>query len=551
MISLKQTVQNIKQCQQATRALGQSGMLQPLSPQQLWSVASQARQMGRSIATLAMVAAVRFPHTPAIIDERGTLSFAQLDQRVVSIALDMANRYGIKSGDTVAIMCRNHRGFVESFVAAMRIGAHVVLLNTDFPGPQLTHVLIRHQLKLLIHDEEFSRHIAQANYQGAALLAWSDSPTATPSKTTTQPITETPSRIDDIQHPKAKLPKVKKSGHIILLTSGTTGTPKGAPREPEPLSFVGAIITILAKIPLKSKAPIYIGPPLFHGFGLAFMAASLLTGVPMVIQRRFDPSKALQLIEQHQVKTLVAVPVMLQRLLDAPNSHQYDLSSLNAVLAAAAPLSAALAERWMNQHGDKLYNLYGSTEVGLVSFATPNDLRAAGGTVGLPPLGIHLKIFDSTGKPLATGETGHICVKSPMLFKGYIGGGHKSNFDGFMNTGDVGHIDHAGLLFIDGREDDMIISGGENVFPQEIEELLAKHPTIADVSVIGVPDAEFGQRLKAFIVQHQGQQPNEEDLKTYIKQHVARYKMPRDFVFLPELPRNITGKVLKKALAQL
>lgn len=539
MPSIQYLLQATRQSQKALFNLASSGMLKPVSPLQLFHIAKNSHQMGRSIATLAMLAAVRFPNTTAIIDEHGSLSYVQLDQRVKAIAGAMHTHYQVQAGDTVALMCRNHRGFVAAFVAAIRLGAHVVLLNTDFPGPQLTQVLARHDLKLLIHDVEFSQHVSQANYRGAALLAWVDEQNTKNNS------------LDAIPSYSGKLPKVKQSGKIILLTSGTTGTPKGAPREPEPFSYAGAAISAMAKIPLHAQAPIYICPPLFHGFGLAFMATSLMLGAPMVIQRRFDPKSVLSLIEQHQVKTLVAVPVMLQRMLDAASDKNISLNSLKAVLAAAAPLSAALSTRWMDRFGDKLFNLYGSTEVGLISLATPAELRQAAGTVGLPPLGAHIKILDAEGKTLKAGETGHICVQSPMLFKGYVGGGHKHSFNGFMNSGDVGHLNAQGLLFIDGREDDMIISGGENVFPQEIEELLAKHPSIADVAVIGVPDEEFGQRLKAFIVLQKNQVEDTALLKDYIKQHVARYKMPRELVFLPELPRNITGKVLKTALAAM
>lgn len=538
MPSIKSALHGTQQAHKAMLNLATSGILKPVSPFALFRIARNAQQMGRSIATLAMLAAVRFPNTAAVIDERGTLSYAQLDQRVTAIAGAMYSTYKVRPGDTVALMCRNHRGFVQAFVAAMRLGANVVLLNTDFPGPQLTQVLARHNLKLLVHDEEFGQHMSQTHYSGPILLAWTDTPGAH-------------NTLDTLASYTGKLPRVKQAGKIILLTSGTTGTPKGAPREPEPFSYAGAVTTVLAKIPLHAQAPIYICPPLFHGFGLAFMATSLALGASMVIQRRFDPKQVLALIEQHQVKTLVAVPVMLQRMLDADPDSPIRLNSLDAVLAAAAPLSAALSSRWMDRFGDKLYNLYGSTEVGLVSMASPADLRQAAGTVGLPPLGTHIKILDAEGKTLKAGETGHICVQSPMLFKGYVGGGHKHSFDGFMNSGDVGHLNAQGLLFIDGREDDMIISGGENVFPQEVEELLAKHAAIADVAVIGVPDAEFGQRLKAFIVLQKDQMLDEELLKSYIKQHVARYKMPREFIFLPELPRNITGKVLKKALAAM
>ncbi len=540
----------------AALGLTQSGLLAPLTPYQTWLIARQAVQMGRSIATLAMVAAVRFPETPAVIDERGSITYRDLDVRVARIAAAMATKYQIGVGDTVALMCRNHRGFVEAFLAAMRLGAHVVLLNTDFPGPQLEQVLARHTLKLLIHDQEFDAVVARANYHGAVVLAWVDLPSADQrgvAQASAAQVNANQVRLDELAlHPARSLPRVKKAGDIILLTSGTTGVPKGAPRSPAPTAYIGSAVTVMAKIPFQSQQPIFIGPPLFHGFGLAFMATCLATGAPMAIQRRFRPPEVLQFMRQHRVKVLVAVPAMLQRLLDVPFAQQVDLSGLSAVLAAAAPLSGALATRWMDQHGDHLYNLYGSTETGFCAMATPADLRAASGTVGLPPLGTQLRIMDAAGETLSAGEIGHICIKSPMLFEGYVGGGHKTSMRGFMNTGDVGHVDMAGRLFVDGREDDMIVSGGENVYPQEIEELLATYTGIAEVAVVGVEDAEFGQRLKAFVVWRAGHGADavaaEAALRDFIRAHVARYKMPREFVFLDELPRNITGKVLKKVL---
>ncbi len=520
----------------AARSLGQSGILAPVSPRRLWSIARQARQMGRSIATLAMVSAVRFPDSPAIIDEHGTISFQELDQRAHRIACAMATQYQVQAGDTVALMCRNHRGFVESFLAAMQLGAHVVLLNTDFPGPQLEQVLGRHALKLLIHDQEFTAHVAQAGYAGSRVLAWVDTEKGQPC-------------LDDLAlHASLTLPRVREGGHIVLLTSGTTGVPKGAPRIPNGTAYLGSAISTMAQIPLCRDHLIMIAPPLFHGLGLAFMITCLGTGAPMALQRRFRPVELLQFIHQHQAKVLVAVPAMLQRMLDVAEGEQVALPQLSAVLSGAAPLSGALATRWMDQYGDHLYNLYGSSEAGFCALATPADLRAASGTVGRPPLGTRIRIMDSSGKSLPTHVIGHIGVKSPMLFDGYVGGGHKASLHGYMNTGDVGHVDAVGRLFVDGREDDMIVSGGENVYPQEIEELLTSHPSIAEVAVIGVADAEFGQRLQAFVVFREGRAVAETVLRDFIRAHVARYKMPREFVVLAELPRNITGKVLKKTL---
>ena len=534
---LKQKAEQAQQVADAALALTQSGLMAPLSPRQLWSISRQAVHMGRSMATVAMIAAVRFPDSIAVIDERGSMTYGDLNQRVAHIASAMAIRYQVKAGDTVALMCRNHRGFVESFLAAMRLGAHVVLLNTDFPGPQLEQVLARHQLSLLIHDQEFSANVARAHFSGQAVLAWVDTPD------TTQP------NLDDLAlHALHKLPRVSEAGHIILLTSGTTGVPKGAPRIPKPTAYIGSAITVMAKMPLTREQLIFVAPPLFHGLGLAFMLTCLGTGASMALQRRFRPADVLRFMQQHQVQTLVAVPAMLQRMLDVHDAEQVALPQLYTVLSGAAPLSGALATRWMDQYGDNLYNLYGSTETGFCAIATPADMRAAAGTVGRPPLGTRIRIMDSAGNTLPTGEIGHICISSPMLFEGYVGGGHKTSMHGYMNTGDVGHLDGAGRLFVDGREDDMIVSGGENVYPQEIEELLATYPGIAEVAVIGVADAEFGQRLKAFVVWRDGHAVDEALLRDFIRAHVARYKMPREIVFLDALPRNITGKVLKRDL---
>jgi fatty-acyl-CoA synthase len=244
---------------------------------------------------------------------------------------------------------------------------------------------------------------------------------------------------------------------------------------------------------------------------------------------------------------------MLSRILDLPQEvrAKYDTSSLRIVFASGSALPGELAERWMNAFGDNLYNLYGSTEVAWATIATPEDLRAAPGTAGKPPKGTILKIVDKHGNEVPQGETGRIFVGSELVFEGYTGGGSKeTSAEGLMSTGDMGHIDEGGRLFIDSREDDMIVSGGENVYPGEVEELLSKHPKISDAAVVGVEDADFGQRLKAFVVTSGGAELSEDEVKNYVKEHLARYKVPRDVEFLDELPRNATGKVLKRELQE-
>jgi acyl-CoA synthetase (AMP-forming)/AMP-acid ligase II len=245
------------------------------------------------------------------------------------------------------------------------------------------------------------------------------------------------------------------------------------------------------------------------------------------------------------------VPVMLKRILDLPEEthRRYDTSSLRTVAVSGSALSGELANRFMDEFGDILYNLYGSTEVAWVSIATPRDLRRAPGTAGRAPPGTEIRIVDDEGLEVLPGETGRIFVRNSAPFEGYTGGGSKEVIDGFMATGDVGHLDDAGRLFVEGRDDDMIVSGGENVFPQEVEELLEARGDVREAAVIGVEDAEWGQRLKAFVVPRAGE-PSEEELKEYVRRNLARYKVPREIELLDELPRNQIGKVLKRELRE-
>jgi fatty-acyl-CoA synthase len=284
--------------------------------------------------------------------------------------------------------------------------------------------------------------------------------------------------------------------------------------------------------------------------GFAYLNLSLFLGAAIVIRRRFEPEAVLGDIARHKVGVMIAVPSMLRRLLDVSESvrSSHDLSSLRAVLTSGAALGGELGTGFMQAFGPCLYNLYGSSEVGFGAIASPEDLRAAPGTVGYAPAGTELRILGSDGQTLSPGQCGRVFIKTGLAFSGYVGGGTKEVIDGFMSTGDFGHLDSAGRLHIDGRADDMIISGGENVFPGEVEEVLATHPAVAEVAVFGAPDEQFGQRLRAFVVVRDGMDIGEDALRTYLKERVARFKLPRDFVFLPRLPRNALGKVVKREL---
>jgi fatty-acyl-CoA synthase len=307
---------------------------------------------------------------------------------------------------------------------------------------------------------------------------------------------------------------------------------------------------MLSKIPLRAQGATMIAAPMFHSWGFAHFTLALPLASTLVLRRKFDPEDTLRAVAHHRASALALVPVMLQRILDlgAETISRYDLHALKVIALSGSALPGDLATRTMDVFGDVLYNLYGSTEVAWATIATPEDLRAAPGTAGRPPMGTVVKLLDGEGREVGSGEGGRIFVQNEMMFDGYTGGGGKEVVGGLMSTGDVGHFDEAGRLFVDGRDDEMIVSGGENVFPREVEDLLADHDAIEEAAVVGVVDDEWGQRLRAFVVLRDGAALSEDDVQEYVKQNLARYKAPRDVVFLERLPRNATGKVLKREL---
>jgi fatty-acyl-CoA synthase len=523
----------------ALRALAAAGALKPLPPARFAQAARVARTLGMGAAGGCALSAARDPDGVAVIDEHGAVTFAELDRRAARIAAGLRAEHGVGPQRGLAVMCRNHRGFVEAMVTASRLGADLLLLNTDFPGPQLAQALGPHAVGALVHDEEFAPVLDAAGYEGPRVLAW---------HAAARPATAT---LDALAaHDPLPLAPPPAPGRLVILSSGTTGAPKGAARAPSASAAIGPLTTLLEQLRPRAGDPILVGPPIFHGFGLAFLGLALFIGAPVVLRRRFDAAAALADVAAHRVTHLVGVPVMLQRLLDARAAERPDTSSLRAVGSAAAPLSPQLARDFMDAFGELLFNLYGSTETGFASIAGPADLRAAPGTVGRAPRGITLKVLDERRRAAAPDVVGHVFVGSGLVFDGYTGGGTREVVGGLMNTGDLGHLDAAGRLFVDGREDDMIVSGGENVFPQEVADALAAHPAVADAAVVGVADAEFGQRLRVFVVRAPGAAVTADDLLAHLRARLARYKLPREVLFLDEIPRNPTGKIQRARLPQ-
>ena len=521
------------------RVLREAGVLAPMRPDKALRIGSTFLRWGASPATGIATAAIHHPHEIAIIDERGSLSFERLHRRSNALARAFAE-IGIGFGDGIGIMCRNHRGFVEATLAAAKLGASALYLNTMFAGPQLAEVTRREGPKALVYDEEFTDLLAGVDDSVARIVGWSDGGEAGEARITLEQMIL--SGDDSDLKPPPEKPR------FVILTSGTTGTPKGAQRSsPDGLFTIAALID---RIPFRSRETMMIAAPLFHSWGFFHFVMSLPTASTMVLRRRFDPEETLRAVQQSRADVLAAVPVMIQRILGLPDEtlDRYDLSSLRITSLSGSALPGELATAWMDRFGDSVYNLYGSTEVAYATIATPEDLRAAPGTAGRPPRGTVVRLFDEAGREVPQGEVGRIFVGNEMSFEGYTGGGSKEAIDGLLCSGDVGHFDSGGRLFIDGRDDEMIVSGGENVFPREVEDLLADLDGVVEVAVIGIEDPEFGQRLKAFVVLAEGAELGTAELNAHVKANLAAYKTPREVEFLDELPRNATGKVLKREL---
>jgi len=524
---------------QTLATLARAGIIRPQRPDRLLTAAVALVRWGATPAAGYTAAAARYPDEVALIDESGTLTFRDVHERSNALARALAAE-GVGPGARVAIMCRNHRGWVDAYVAVNKLGAAALFMNTAFSGPQLADVAEREDPAAIVFDDEFGAVLEAASAGRKRFIAWHEPDGDRGSDRT----------LDDLiaGGDTSDLEPPPEQGKALILTSGTTGTPKGASRkQPQSLDPVAAL---LERIPLKARERTMIAAPMFHSWGFAHFTLAMGLCSTIVLKRKFDPEATLSLTAQHECTALIVVPVMLQRILELDDEilQRYDLSNLKAVPVSGSALPAAISGRWMDLFGDNLYNLYGSTEVAWATIATPEDLRAAPGTAGRPPRGTTVRLFDEDGNEVAQGETGRIFVANDLAFEGYTGGGNKDAIEGLLSSGDVGHFDAGGRLFIDGRDDDMIVSGGENVFPGEVEELLAGHEAVAEAAVFGVDDDQFGQRLKAVIVTRDDKELTADEVKRYVKSNLAAFKAPRDVEFVAELPRTSTGKVLKREL---
>lgn len=538
MTSIRDAITMVTDALGAAKVLHRTGVVDLKNPKATVEMAKMGKTIGPG-ASIIIRGAREYPDAPCLADERGELTFGEVDRQSNALANALLAD-GLKPGDVVGVLARDHRGLILAISAAGRAGFRLAMMNTGFGKTQFVEVAAREKIRAMLYDEEFV-DLAQDLPAMPQYLTWTDGD---------RPVPEGVRTLDDVVESgdESRPQEPETFGGFVILTSGTTGLPKGASRA-KVSPFTSALL--LDRIPIPQHGTMVIVSPVFHSTGFALWGVGTGLGNKSVLMRRFNAEKTLAAIDEHKADVLVAVPTMLHRMIELGPEviGKYDLSSLKVIVIAGSALSPTLSEAVQDTFGDVLYNLYGSTEVAVASVAQPHELRQAPGTVGRAPVTSHLALFDDNDQRITgAGVRGRLFVRNGAPFEGYTDGRNKQVIDGYMSTGDMARFDEAGLMFIEGRDDDMIVSGGENVYPLEVENLLAEHPDVADVAVIGVDDAEYGTRLRAFIVRAAGSDPKPEDLKAHVKAELARYKVPRDIVFLEELPRNPTGKLVRRHL---
>ena len=532
-----------------TNALGlistmaRAGVIAPLRPDKYLRIVGAMQRENMAITSGFAAAAQRCPDRAGLVDELGILTWRQIDRRADALAAALQALPGGQP-EVIGLMARNHRGFVDALIAANRIGADVLLLNTSFAGPALAEVLEREgegRSVAVIYDEEFTETVDRAvagRPDTTRIVAWTD--TDTDALTVESLIAE-----HDGRQPVRSVEK----GRVILLTSGTTGTPKGAKHSGGDPSVLKAI---LDRTPWRAEQPVVIAAPMFHAWGFSQLAFAASMSCTIITRRKFDPEATLELVDKYRATGLCVVPVMFDRIMELPPEvlDKYSGRSLRFAAASGSRMRPDVVIAFMDRFGDVIYNNYNATEAGMIATATPRDLRAAPDTAGRPAEGTEIRILDTEFNEVPTGQTGGIWVRNSTQFDGYTSGTTKDFHDGFMSSGDVGYLDEDGRLFVVGRDDEMIVSGGENVYPIEVEKTLTTHPDVAEATVLGVDDEKFGQRLAAFVVLNPGAAATPETLKQHVRDHLANYKVPREITVLDELPRSITGKISRKDLKE-
>lgn len=485
----------------------------------LWAVCHD----GINLMLLLAIGAKVYGEKTALVAGKETLTYRQLLERSETLAFALAAEYRLGKGTNTAFMCRSHAALIGALFAASRTGSTLYLLNPDMGFRQFDALAEGIGFDLVVYDEEFQNLVSGSLHVNKKLRSYS---------------MQGPSvdRLATAQKMRPGVLKRASGSRIVLLTGGTTGKPKKAVHRPSLVNFLNPFSELTAKLQLATKSTAFIATPIFHGYGIAILLSLLALGKKVIIHERFEAGTACRLVQEHQVEIITVVPVMIEKMLKTDPGK---LQSLTCIASGGAALNPKLVSQVQESLGDVLYNLYGTSEAGLNIIATPQDLALRAATVGKSLKGTHIKVFEN-GVAKKSGEIGQLCVRN--------GWSMKNRKSGWLETGDLGYQDENGYYFLSGRTDDSIISGGNNIYPAEIEQALRSHPLIEEAAVVGVPDERYGASVKAFVQPTEGSSLTQEALAEWLQPMLANYQLPRAIEFMRELPYTEIGKLDKKLL---
>jgi long-chain acyl-CoA synthetase len=493
--------------------------------------------MSSNLARLVTEAAGRHPDRPALKLDDAVVTYAQLDDASARVA-GLLRAKGVQPGDRVGIMLPNVPYFGIVYYGILRAGGVVVPMNVLLKGREVTFYLTDPEAKALFAWHGFEEAAREGAEEAGAHL-----------------LTVKPGEFEGLLGGAEPLGELaERDGDdtaVILYTSGTTGTPKGAELTHDNL-FQNCEVSVRTLFD-GSEKDVFLGAlPLFHSFGqtcglnACVRVAACLTMIP-----RFEPGKALEIIQRDKVSIFEGVPTMYHAMLNHPDRDSYDVTCLRLCVSGGAALPVEVMRSFEGAFKASILEGYGLSETSPVaSFNHPHKERKPG-SIGTPIEGVEMKVVDAEGKDVPQGEVGEIAIRGHNVMKGYWrrpDATEEVMRDGWFHTGDMAITDEDGYFFIVDRKKDMIIRGGYNVYPREIEEVLYEHPAVSEAAVIGVPDESMGEEVGAAVVLKRDQQASADDIRSFVKERVAAYKYPRRIWFLDELPKTATGKILKREI---
>ncbi len=495
-----------------------------ISPKGLFYLTGSFLRAGTNLMAVLRFASKMYPERKGIRDEEVELTFREMYRLSSNLSENLFHIHHLDKNKKVAIVCRNNHSMLLSMFAVSQIGGDLYFLNVEMSAEQLKRLYAKHRFDLIIHDPEFQGLISESGFTGEVLL------------TKHHDLPSIGNLLKKQKHEKNKFKK-SRSGKIISLTGGTTGEFKVAVRERSVFGFINPFVSLIHQLELIKHKSVYIATPVYHGFGEGSVYMSVILGIETVFLSGFKAGAACGLIEKNKIEVAVLVPLMLKRMIQ---HNPEKLKSLRCIVSGGAAIDIKTVTNTMEYLGDVLFNLYGTTEGGFALLATPHDLEKFPDTVGKEVRGVKIRIQNENDQEAEEGKVGRICMQSRWT----VNAKNKP----WIESGDLGYKNKEGYYFLSGRSDDMIVSGGENVYPVELENILITHPMVEEVLAIGIHDDEFGRRLKALVVLKKDSRVTENDLSEWLKGRAARYQQPKQIEITDRLPYTALGKPDRKEI---